>query len=174
MVVMVSTCCSGPWLNLSGTTLFIFYTPAEILWHQGPLLTPPTPPGVTIKTHQILTLALSPSSINALWLKPIILSNFPFSEDALFVLVPFCGIRDQYYGFPGPAHQVFFFFKSVCEGLPFDETEIASTFPTKSSTIPVFFKSCLADRDNVHLGLMILFYFQMESPVGQHTDESHT
>lgn len=104
----------------------------------------------------------------------IILSNFPDSGDALFVLELFCGIKDRYYGFPGRVHQVFFFFNPSCKGLPFDETEIASTFPTILSTSLVFFKSSFTDRDNVHLNLMIFFSFQMESTVGQLCDESHT
>lgn len=103
----------GPWLNLSSTSLFIFYTPAEIHLPQRPLLIPttcPASPGVTIKTLQNLILALSPSIINVHRLNLIILSIIPFSEDALFVLVPFCGIKDQYYGFSRRAQQVFFFF----------------------------------------------------------------
>ena len=111
----------------------------------------------------------------ALWLKLIILSNFPVSEDALFVLVPFSRIKDQYYGIPRWAHQVFFFFlKSTLQSLSFCWNRNCLTSPLKSPTSLVFFlKSCLADRDYVHFNLMILFSFQMESPVRNLTGESH-
>lgn len=48
-------------------------------------------------------------------------------------------------------------FNPVCRGLPFDESEIASTFSSKSSSNYVFSNSRLSDGENANLGLMILF-----------------
>lgn len=153
-MTVVSTCCSRPWLSLSSTSFFIFYTPAVIHW---PWESTPHPyhlpylasPRVRIKILEILPVALSQNSINCAGSKLIILSNFPVSEDALFVLVPFCRIKDQYYRIPRWAHQVFFFFlKSSLQSLFLCWNRNCLTSPLKSPTSLVFFiKSCLADRD---------------------------
>ena len=139
----------------AGTSLFIFYTPAEIHRPQGPLINLPTPPtlprltstGVKIQTPQILTRRLNPTSINVHRLKLIILSTFPcFWRSALCS----CSILWSWGSMiwiclTSSASFLFFCFRSRVLRLSFDETEI--DLPYKSFSNRVFFRVRLADRD---------------------------
>lgn len=109
---MVSTCCSRIWLNLSSSSFFIFYTPVKLHCgsrdHSSSSL--PVLPYQELESKHFKSLLWQRlSSINALWLQLIALPDFPVSKGALFVLVLFCGIEDQYYRFPRWAHKFFFF-----------------------------------------------------------------